>query len=491
MSPTGNDTNDCLSWATSCLTIQGAINKASAGDTVNVAGGTYDEQVIIGKSLTIQGAGDTTIIQPSGTSILTSLYTLGTQAGAFWNGHKLASIISVQNVGTAGVTVKDLKVDGVNVNSLPGGANYVVGISYGETAGTIDHVTVVNMNSVPVATRTYGMWLDAVGTSVSVEVKNSRISYYNKNGITARGAKLTVDIDTNAIVGPGTIGPDQVPNGLFLTFGTGGTVEHNEVSNNHYTGTEWSSAGIGGYRAEDGVVYEYNDVHDNDMGISGDSGSPIKYNDIHHNRVGINIEEVLAGLPAADNDISYNLIHDNDYGIRILEDGLGLGNAASHNNIYGNTEGVRNWDTTQVFKAENNWYGSASGPTHGSNPGGTGDAASDNVDFAPWLGFLYGANILVWSDETNGVSINKATLRFFLVFEDGGSFKTCSGFGAYTIGGRVTIMGRCTEDPRDTISASGRAGGFLRVTLTDCVRGPPRGYIVTYRFLLLWAAPPP
>jgi len=197
--------------------IQPAVDAASSDDIIDVAAGTYAEQVVITKSLTLQGSGDTTVIQPLGTGDLTSLYTLGTQTGASWNGHKLASIISVQSVGTAGVTVKDLKVDGVNVNGVPAGANYVVGISYGETAGTIDDVTVVNMDSVPIATRTYGMWLDAVSTSVSVEVKNSRISYYNKNGITARGAMLTVDINNNVITGPGAIGPDQVPNGAFFS----------------------------------------------------------------------------------------------------------------------------------------------------------------------------------------------------------------------------------------------------------------------------------
>jgi len=260
-----------------------------------------------------------------------------------------------------------------------------VGISYGETTGTIYDVTVVNMNSVPVATRTYGMWLDAVSTSVLVEVKNSRISYYNKNGMTARGAMLTVDIERNVITGPGLIGPAQVPNGLYVTFGTGGTVTYNKVSNNRYTGTEWRSAGIGGYRAAYGVTYEYNNVHDNDMGISGDSGSPIRYNNIHHNTIGINIEEVSPGVPAAYNDIRYNLIHNNYYGIRILEDGLGAGNTASYNNIYGNTEGVRNWDTSQTFDAEDNWWGHPSGPYHSTNLGGKGNPVSDYVDFDTWL----------------------------------------------------------------------------------------------------------
>jgi hypothetical protein len=38
-----------------------------------------------------------------------------------------------------------------------------------------------------------------------------------------------------------------------------------------------------------------------------------------------------------------------------------------------------------VIAAENNWWGNASGPTHGENPPGTGAAVSDKVDYSPWL----------------------------------------------------------------------------------------------------------
>ncbi|MGQ9543438.1 MAG: hypothetical protein ACUVTM_05050 [Candidatus Bathyarchaeia archaeon] len=59
------------------------------------------------------------------------------------------------------------------------------------------------------------------------------------------------------------------------------------------------------------------------------------------------------------------------------------------NNIVGNSGvdvfGVSN-EGTGILDAESNWWGSATGPTHASNPGGTGDAVSDNVDFTPWLG---------------------------------------------------------------------------------------------------------
>ena len=72
-------------------TIQYAIDNASvlSGDTINVAAGTYfNEQLVINKSLTIEGAGDSTVIQPSGPSILTDIYTYSSSY-PYWPGAKL------------------------------------------------------------------------------------------------------------------------------------------------------------------------------------------------------------------------------------------------------------------------------------------------------------------------------------------------------------------------------------------------------------------
>jgi hypothetical protein len=55
------------------------------------------------------------------------------------------------------------------------------------------------------------------------------------------------------------------------------------------------------------------------------------------------------------------------------------------NDIEGNNAyGLYNESVDNSVSAENQWWGSTSGPTHSSNPNGTGDAASDGVDFIPW-----------------------------------------------------------------------------------------------------------
>lgn len=71
-------------------------------------------------------------------------------------------------------------------------------------------------------------------------------------------------------------------------------------------------------------------------------------------------------------------------GVGILVDGAVTSCTITHNKFVGNTTyGVQNAGTN-VVNAEYNWWGYASGPTHSTNPCGSGDKVSDYVDFDPW-----------------------------------------------------------------------------------------------------------
>src|SRR5262249_10521680 len=74
VSTTGDDNNDCLSPGTACATINGAIGKANAGDTINVAVGTYTgsapEVVLVDKDATLTGGWDQGFISENGNSII-------------------------------------------------------------------------------------------------------------------------------------------------------------------------------------------------------------------------------------------------------------------------------------------------------------------------------------------------------------------------------------------------------------------------------------
>jgi hypothetical protein len=97
-------------------------------------------------------------------------------------------------------------------------------------------------------------------------------------------------------------------------------------------------------------------------------------------RYGINIKG--QNINIINNEITGN----GDSGVNIAEFTISTQNVNVHfNNIVGNTNyGIKNRWSGEV-NAENNWWGDASGPYHASNnPGGRGDAVTNNVDFEPW-----------------------------------------------------------------------------------------------------------
>jgi hypothetical protein len=88
--------------------------------------------VIINKPLTLESAGNSTIIEP-GPGNVTQVYTI---QGGTWDGYNLASIIIVENVATGTVNISNLEVNGINVNvtALAYSSCYPVGITYGARA---------------------------------------------------------------------------------------------------------------------------------------------------------------------------------------------------------------------------------------------------------------------------------------------------------------------------------------------------------------------
>lgn len=453
--------------------IQPAVNAASTGGTVSVAAGTYAEQVAITKQLTLQGVGDATVIKPSSAGQLTTVYTTGTQGGgAFFDGIAIAAVVQVSGVGAAGVTLRDLKIDGENLTVLPSGAGHVSGIVFGETGGLIENVTVEDTNMVvPSSVRTYSIWMDAVGgTAVSVEVTGSTARLYGRNGINARGNSLTVDINNNTVVGPGTVGPAQVPNGMLLISGADGTVTDNTISANHYTGSSFLGSGILLFRAGGGIVVSGNEIFDVDDAVllAGTASSTVTGNNLHGNVKGVQIEQ--AG--ATGNSITGNVISGNTYGV-FLASSAGAGNGASQNAITGSTTAAVNNESATTFNAAGNWWGSVSGP---------GTIA--NVTTTPWC---TSASCVFLSNNADLTSLSLSEGTLNPAFSSGTQDYTASVGHSTT---SVTVNAGATPGANKVING----GGSLVVgnnTVTIAVTSADGSASKTYTIIVNRAAAPP
>ena len=78
-----------------------------------------------------------------------------------------------------------------------------------------------------------------------------------------------------------------------------------------------------------------------------------------------------------------------------IDDDAGTSNVFHYNSIHGNAgDGMENQIATEIDAENNNW-GSPTGPYHPTlNPTGLGDSVSDNVDFEPWFGAETGSVVV-------------------------------------------------------------------------------------------------
>ncbi len=298
-------------WGVDCTnTVQGGISLVDSGGTINVAAGAYTEigQIVIGKSLSIVGAGAASVtIQPA--------QDTGNSGDA--RGWWLVGTGYTFNL--SGVTL-DGSGKLVNIGILSHGA------------GTIDDIVVQNIYYAQYVGRGIAVY-DAVMT-----VNESEFYNIERIGIYFYGTGATGSVASgNTYVGKGA--GEWLDYAIEVEGGAYVTISNNIISDCGSDESGWASAGI--------LVTTY----------------------------------FASGTGAT---ITGNTITNSYYGICVGYDGTDTSSVVAHgNSIYDNLYGL--WSTAPAVDAENNWWGSATGPTNDSNPNGTGDVVSDNVNFLPWL----------------------------------------------------------------------------------------------------------
>ena len=292
-------------------TIQAAINAACPGDTIEVQSGTYAENVVVNKTLTLQGV-DT----GAGLPVV--------DAG----GSGDAITISADGCTLKGFVARNSGISGIRITS---DGNTISGnTATGNSAGISFYSSEGNIISGNTATNNYNGIFLYNSCSSNIISDNTVTNNYNGEGI-----YLGYDCSNN------TLSDNIVANnyyGITLYY----SCSSNTISGNTAIGN--SLYGIHLYSSE-GNTISGNTVTDSSYGISlyiSCSGNTISDNTVNNNHYGIYPRYFCSG-----NTISGNTATGNIYGIYLLScSGNSIYLNALDNTNNGWSDGANNWNST-------------------------------------------------------------------------------------------------------------------------------------------------
>ncbi|HEV8049559.1 MAG TPA: hypothetical protein VGP88_03095, partial [Thermoplasmata archaeon] len=214
--------------------IQTAIATAANGSVICLGAGTYPEQLTINdtSNLTLLGSGNaTTLVQP--TSVGSNGVELDSGAGAYailgaWQDSNL----TVTGIGFDGSAALASVYGNCAVNFF--------GVYYGNSSGTLANDTVTGISSnggcqgQNAVFANTGFFQTGRVVVQTVQILNSTVSGFGKNGITCNGNGLLCTVAGN------TVTATPMPLGFAATngiqfWGATGTISNNWVSGNVYT----------------------------------------------------------------------------------------------------------------------------------------------------------------------------------------------------------------------------------------------------------------
>lgn len=420
-------------------TIQGAVDAALDGDAITAAAGTYVEQVMIDKDLTITGDGPTTIIEsPDSLDICWS---------TSYDYHGVVCILD-----TDSVTLEDLKIDGKG----NGNGDYrFVGVGLRNAGAILDTLEITGIRDTPFGGAQHGVAINGYntdGVTRTISVQNCTIDDFQKNAMALNANETTplvVDVQNNTITGAG---PTDVTaqNGVQVWAAEAdGIIANNTISGIGYTGSGWVASSVLIYQNYFGTllidnntitgaqaaIYNYDGssiISNNTIEVSlmGDASYAIFATDppspapapfgedeafetpenLNRAAITVDITDNIITQTGADKTETYgvyaiagwtrydlaltitgNRFSAFDYSIVLYQSTSDSGTFASaevHQNCINDSGSFGLWSNADylVVEAESNWWGHWFGPFHPTeNPRGEGGEVSDGVAFSPWL----------------------------------------------------------------------------------------------------------
>lgn len=359
----GDGSDTCTVVNSNCSTIQGAINAATSGDTINVAAGNYPENLTLGKSLTLEGA----------------------QAGVDACGRAANESV----IATSGTL---LTLQTGSADSIIDGFTFSGGsLQITSSTGPIDNLQIMN-----------NRFIGFTGNAV----------FLNDSGVDITISQNSVDGSSQ--VGGGAIHLDQdnfdgfhltdncVSNGVtgYFVDGTrnvGSSINRSPLISGNIFENNVTGANIGRKAIEDGEIsgntFSTNDFDGlqggpKDMMITGNSFTGNGRSGLALTGFGGDTDSTRG---AQGNSITNNCFSDNVSEGLFFSSGQFPGtiasNTANNNNFTNNTAGAT-YGGTETINAENNWWGAADGPSgDGTGSGDTvnGMGGGGAIDFDPFL----------------------------------------------------------------------------------------------------------
>src|ERR1035437_7676727 len=398
--------------STGCLTtsIQKAITAASPGATITIGKGSYYENVVVNKPVTLLGSGVETVIYPKTSNPVCS--------GGSLCGGTASNIILVE---AENVTIQNLRLEGANPNLTTGGVliggayiNARNGIITNHEAGTYNHLTVSKVKVSDVYLR--GIYASSGGTFnlnhdtvENVQGEEASIAMFNYGGSGVLESNKVTNandaISANYSTGTQFVGNKISKSGSGIhTDNNGESGSADLIKGNTVLECKVNGYGIFVFVPYGSVTVESNKISGCSVGLaaygSGASGQGPTFT-----------SNSVSGAGAATTGTTYGAYLTTDQ----LGDGFGnltatlTGNTLSHfntgmfvtqtnptsgqeaggqatitaspnNSFLANGTGANGGPGTTV-NAANDWWGCTKGP----NMGGACNTALGTVTYTPWL----------------------------------------------------------------------------------------------------------
>jgi len=429
---------DIINVPSDYLTIQEAIDNANPGDVINVSSGTYDENLIIDKSLSLIGSPGNSPGPGSNAPVLDGLGLVG-------------SAIIIDG-GVSDVIIQGFEITDYRNSGSSGGIGS--GVLAWNSVGTSNIEIIDNYfhdlgwSGVLVGNEGQDLhdnWLvkDNVMEDIafySIELTNTKNSEVSGNYITG-GIGVVHTPTLTETSDDGILIQSQIHTGSGLTSSS------IDIKNNVINGTferagiellAWDSTAIRPAIIE-GIDINNNSIKGADKGIYIFSvGNNAEINDViiegnvlDENDDGIQIRDVIGGTHGSISIMENKIIKSTGAtsGIRIRADTLASNIEVHFNSFINNLlYGVNN-EGTGTLNATLNYWGSCDGP--GFVGPGRGDNVSINVLFDPWIGNSLIVNPLI-PDGDNGWFVTEPEFTLSNNLESGNIFYQWDGGPNFT-----------------------------------------------------------